>query len=169
MLVPAICYREEIVRCLQQYFYTDEMFYFVGGPSNWVPSIDDGTRDYLYSKEMREYAIVSDDDNKELLGYFSYRIDFDVSLVYNFGLISFKKTKYTLGHDLYTELENLYNQYHTIEFKMIGNNPVERSYDNFCKKHNGTKSIFKDRCRGFDGKIHDTIVYEIINEENPLK
>lgn len=41
-------------------------------------------------------------------------------------------------------MEELVNIFHRVEWRMVGGNPVERSYDKFCKMHNGTKHILKD-------------------------
>ena len=45
---------------------------------------------------------------------------------------------------------------------MIGDNPVERSYDKFCKKYHGVKHVLRDAIKDKYGKYHDDIIYEII-------
>ena len=49
---------------------------------------------------------------------------------------------------------------------MIGGNPVERSYDRFCKKHNGNKYVLKDTVRDLQGRYRDCTIYEIITDVN---
>lgn len=39
MLVPAILYKEEITKKMQEYFYTNDMLYVTGCLKNWVPNI----------------------------------------------------------------------------------------------------------------------------------
>ena len=39
MLVPAILYKEEIIKNMQKYFYTDDMMYETGCMDNWIPNI----------------------------------------------------------------------------------------------------------------------------------
>lgn len=51
---------------------------------------------------------------------------------------------------------------HRIEWRMVGGNPVERSYYRFCKKFNGSKHILKDAVKDRYGNYHDDIIYEII-------
>ena len=38
MLVPAILYKEEIIKGMQKYFYTDDMMFETGCMDNWIPS-----------------------------------------------------------------------------------------------------------------------------------
>ena len=41
MLKPAILYKEEIVRKLQESFYTDDMLYVTGSIGTWIPQISE--------------------------------------------------------------------------------------------------------------------------------
>ena len=45
---------------------------------------------------------------------------------------------------------------------MIGGNPVEKHYDKFCEKYNGTKHVLKDAIKDKFGKYHNDVIYEII-------
>ena len=82
--------------------------------------------------------------NNRLIGHLSYRVDYYCSKVYNFGLMSFDKGNYIVGKDGSTKMEEIVEMYHRVEWRMIRGNPAERSYDKFCKKHNGKKHILKD-------------------------
>ena len=157
MLVPAITRKEEICASFHKYMYTKDMIYETGGLGNWIPNIQDNNDGDLY-----QYAIV-DNDNK-LLGFFSYYVDWYSSNASRFGLISFDRGNPIIGLDVFRELEKLISQYHLhrVEWRMIGGNPVERAYDRFCKKYNGTKHILKDVMKDREGNYHDDIIYEII-------
>lgn len=48
---------------------------------------------------------------------------------------------------------------------MVGGNPVERNYDQFCELHRGNKHVLKDAIRDSEGNYHDDIIYEIIQED----
>ena len=37
-----------------------------------------------------------------------------------------------------------------------------RGYDNFIKRHNGTKHILKDSIKDKNGEYHDDFIYEIV-------
>ena len=60
MLVPAILYKEEIVKAMQEYFYTTDMLYETGSIANWTPKIVDSPDGNQF-----QYAII--DKNKKLI------------------------------------------------------------------------------------------------------
>lgn len=154
MLVPAILYKDKIIREMQKYFYTDDMLYETGCMHNWCPDIAEEP-----NEKMMQYAIVS---GETLIGYLGYSIDWYVSKAYNFGLFSFDRGNPLIGKDLYSELERLVNKFHRVEWRMVGGNPAERGYDHFVKKHNGTKHILRDAIRDRDGNYRNDIIYEIV-------
>lgn len=158
MLIPAIIKKNEILEAFKRYYYTDDMMYETGGLGNWTPDILECPEDGHY-----QYAIVAKDE--KLIGYLDYHINWYNSCAHRFGLISFDRGNIIVGKDLFNELNKLINDYklHRIEWRMIGGNPVERSYDKFCEKFNGTKHILKDVIKDKYGKYHDDIIYEIIN------
>ena len=116
----------------------------------------------IRNSSTNAFAIV--DNNNKLIGYLAYVVDYYCSKAYNFGLISFDKGNVILGRDLFNKMEELVSTLHKIEWRMVGGNPVERSYDKFCFKHNGKKHILKDSIRDAQGNYRDDIIYEIINE-----
>lgn len=159
MLIPAIIKKDEILKSFQEYFYTEDMIYETGGLNNWLPSIEEETESGRF-----QYAIVNSED--KLLGYLDYQVDWYSSNAHNFGLISFDRGNPIIGKDLFFELNKLIHDYklHRIEWRMVGGNPVEKHYDKFCEKFNGTKHILKDVIKDKYGKYHDDIIYEIIND-----
>lgn len=158
MLIPAIIKKNEIMEAFKRYYYSDDMMYETGGLDNWTPNIYENPECGIY-----QLAIV--DSKEKLLGYLDYKIDWYTSCAHRFGLISFDRGNPIIGKDLFGELNKLINVYklHRIEWRMIGGNSVERSYDRFCKKFNGTKHVLKDVVKDKYGKYHDDIIYEIIN------
>ena len=159
MLVPAILKKNEILESFKRYYYSADMMYETGGLNNWLPNIQEETESGRF-----QYAIVA--SSEKLVGYLDYYIDWYNSCAWRFGLISFDRGNPIVGKDLFNELNKLIYDYrlHRIEWRMIGGNPVERSYDKFCKKFNGTKHILKDAIKDKYGKYHDDIIYEIVNE-----
>ena len=162
MLVPAILYKDQIVREFRKYYYSRDMFYENGCLHNWTPEIIDSP-----DSGKRQYAIVDKDNN--LIGYLGFTIDWYSSNVYNFGLFSFDRGNPIIGKDLFTKMEELVNRFHRIEWRMIGGNPVEKHYDKFCKKYNGTKHVLKDAIRDADGNYRDDIIYEIVEDLQNVK
>ena len=155
ILKPAVLYKDEIIKNMQEYFYTDDMLFTTGCLSNWTPNITDDPDEGCY-------VIV---DKDKLIGYFGYRIDYYCSKAYNFGLFSFDRGNPVIGIDVFNEMKDLLNRLHKIEWRMVGGNPVQRSYDRFCDKYHGTKHILKDSIRDKDGNYHDDIIYEVFSEK----
>lgn len=158
MLVPAILYKEQIKKEFQKYYYTTDMLYEIGGIENWIPQIAECPESWQF-----QYAIV--DNNKKLIGYLGYSVDWYVSKVYNFGLFSFDRGNVLVGKDVFDKLEELVKTFHRVEWRAVGGNPACRGYDRFIKKHNGTKHILKDSIKDKSGEYHDDIIYEIVSEE----
>ena len=158
MLVPAVLYKEQIIKEMQKYYYTDDMMYEVGELDNRVPDIANEPDRWTF-----QYAII--DGKENLIGYLAYSVDWYASCVYNFGLFSFSRGSVLLGRDLFTKMEELVSNFHRIEWRVVGGNPVERSYNKFCEKHGGTKHVLKDVIKDRDGNYRDVIIYEVINNE----
>ena len=156
MLVPAILYKEQIIKEVQKLLYTKDITFLSGDAGNWVPQIKECPDYGVY-----QYAIV---DGDKLIGYFAYDVDYYSSNVYNFGLVSYVRGSLEIGKSIFPKLEELVSKYHRIQWRMVKGNPVERSYDKFCQLHNGRKLILKDCNKDTDGNYIDSIIYEIINE-----
>lgn len=157
MLKPAILYKEEIITRLMENNYTDNMMFYSGWIGNSLPSIEENNDGTLY-----QYAIVGEDN--QLIGYFTYQIDWYNSCVCNFGLYSFDKNNRQIGIDVYRELKKLIKDYHIhrIEWRMVGGNPIEKHYDKFCKRYHGKKYVLTDVFKDRRGKYHNDVIYEII-------
>lgn len=158
MLVPAILYKDQIIKGMQRYFYTTDMMYETGCMENWTPNIFDCPNESQF-----QYAIV--DKNEKLVGYLGYSVDWYASKAYNFGLFSFDRGNFQVPKDVFERLEELVNTLHRVEWRAVGGNPACRGYDNFIKKHNGTKHVLKDSIKDRVGNYHDDIIYEIVHNE----
>lgn len=97
MLVPAILHKEQIKKEFQKHYYTTDMLYETGGIENWIPQIAECPESWQF-----QYAIV--DNNKKLIGYLGYSVDWYVSKVYNFGLFSFDRGN--RGYDRFIKKHN---------------------------------------------------------------
>lgn len=156
MLVPAILYKKEIEHNFLKSLYTNDYFFYMGYPHYYEsPAIE--VRENVY-----QYAIVN---NGKVIGYFSYKVDPIISCVNHFGFYSFDRGNYVIGRDVFSEMEKLIKRFHRTEWLVIGNNPVKKHYDKFCKKHNGRIIKLCDAVKDPDGNYLDKYVYEIINAE----
>lgn len=156
MLKPAILYKDEIVKKMCEYIYSTDMMFYSGWIGFDPPEISPNSDGTNY-----QYAIL---DKGEVVGYFTYIIDWCSSQAKCFGLYSFDKGNKIIGIDVYRELKKIINEYHIhrMEWRMIGGNPVEKHYDKFCKKYNGKKFVFTDCIKDRNGNYHNDVVYEII-------
>lgn len=159
MLVPAILYSSEITVEFQKNLYTQDMMYVAGCMDNWVPKILDCPDFNCY-----QYAII--DENKKLIGFLCYRIDWYASKAYDFGLMSFDRGNPLIGKDVFNKLNELVAKLHRVSWNALSRNPACNGYDNFVKKHGGNKHILKDDVKDKNGNYHDSIIYEIVSERS---
>ena len=159
MLEPAMLHKEAVLNGLKKHIYDDEMTYYSGWNGFELPEIPD-----KFDGWDCRYAILDDNDNSKVIGYFCYTYDMHNRSISNFGLYSFDKNNSTIGKDVLREMRHIIKDYkpHRIEWRMVGGNPVERHYDKFCKRYNGKKFIFTDAYRDRYGEYHNDVMYEII-------
>ena len=159
MLVPALLYKEELEKLFAEHMYDDDMYLYTGYRYCFsIPNLE--ASDYHY-----RYAII--DSGGKVIGYFDYRIDDTCDTANNFGLFSFSKGNSTIGRDVFMKMEELVKTHRRVEWRMLGGNPVERSYDRFIKEHGGNKVVLHDVTKNQKGKYVDDIIYEIVRSEIP--
>ena len=161
MLVPALLYKQEIEQYFMEHLYDYNMFLYNGyAHCNSLPKIESAENIY-------QFAIVDKKDkDNPLKGYFSYRIDLLTDCVYNFGLFSFcDKNSSIIGIDVYKELVRLHKIHHRIEWRVIGNNPVIKHYDSFCKRLKGNRVHLHDVVKDNNNNYQDEYLYEIIKDK----
>lgn len=167
MLVPALLYKEELEKRFTEMMYDNRMFYYAGyAHCHEIPKISSTDYNYQYASIRPNTVTESKKLNGEyeVIGYLAYRVDSVIDTVHNFGLVGFcDKLNTTFAKDLMEKMEELCAMYHRVEWRMIGGNPVQRTYDKFCKKHGGNSVILHDAAKDEDGNYHDEIIYEIIN------
>lgn len=167
MLIPALCYKEEMLKKFAAEMYSDKYFLYMGyAHGHTLPNLDDSDHNY-------RWAIVDKDpesdnpDDKILIGYLAYRIYSDTNSVENFGLYAFDNTPKDscLGTDVRDKLIELINTYHRVSWRMIGGNPIQHAYDWVVKKYNGNVVQLHDVTKDLQGNYRDEFIYEIINPE----
>nr|WP_314462680.1 hypothetical protein [uncultured Clostridium sp.] len=160
MIKPAICYKDMLEKALSEYFYTDEMMYYVGDKDSYLLAIEDSGSNGKY-----QYAIL---DKDKVVGYIAYMVDFYAGCVYNFGLFGFDKGNTAIGAGLKEIINYLVNMnFRRIEFRCIGGNPVKRHYDaymNYMDKHGYITfcHTLHGVMRDAKGIYHDEYIYEFI-------
>jgi hypothetical protein len=156
MLGPAILYKNEIEKHFAEVMYSDDYFYYMGYVhGHELPKVEPADNVY-------QWAIVNKDN--EVIGWFAYRIDPTSDSVYNFGLYSFDKGNVLVGKDVFEKMEELITKHRRVEWRVIEGNPVIRSYDKLCQRHNGHKAVLHKVAKGPDGMYRNEYVYEILSE-----
>lgn len=155
MLKPALLYAQEITKKFSENLYTTDYFYYCGYYcGSRLPKIEE-------KEDIYQYAFLDDDDN--VIGFLSYRINDYSDTVQDFGLFSFDKGNPILGLDLFRKLEELVKKHHRIEWYVVGTNPVKHHYDKFCKRHNGYIHHYHETTKDEKGNYIDSYSYEIVN------
>lgn len=160
MLAPAVLYKDDIIKEFKKKYYTDDMMYYVGYSANIIANIADEPDESTF-----QYAVV--DKDLVLKGYIVYHIDWYSSCAYNFGIMSFDKHGILMGEALNEVMNKLIDEYHLhrISWQMVSGNPVQKTYDRFCKKYNGNRVILHDVFKDTHGNYHDSYYYEIISDK----
>lgn len=158
MLVAAQLYKEEVTRKLQATWYSLKYQYFWDG---YGSDLDIPTDSYW----KKQFVFL--DEKGEVTGYFSYNYNSNTSSMNNFGLISFidYNPKFILA--IYEHIAAaLKNGVKRIEFFAYEDNPANKGYQKLIKRFGG-KQVGKltNNTRLLDNKLHNTLIYEIINTE----
>ena len=154
MLEPAVLYKDELDQKFAQFLYTENYFYYTGYQGgNELPNI-------IAQDDYFQYAIVN--SKGEVTGYLAYHLECATDTIDRFGLFSFQTGNVRLAKDVFEKLEELISIHRRVEWRMIGGNPAERSYDRFCKKHNGNKVTLHKVMKDLQGNWRDEHIYEIV-------
>jgi hypothetical protein len=160
MLKPAQLYEEELRRKMVSCWHDPAYMYYSGWTGDEVPKLPDNYYD--------EHNFVSVDKDDNVIGYIAYHVSWSTMSAYNFGAISFDRGNLLFGRDLFTAIDNLFNRYHMnrIQWRVIADNPVAKSYKRFIMKHGGVEcSHLRQVARLLDGQLHDAIEYEILAKD----
>jgi len=154
MLYPAQLYREELKRKLISAWYDPKYKYYFSG-SAYELSIPD-------NNETRHDFVHLDKDGKAD-GYFSYQIDWQAKSLYNFGLIGFADDNKMFLLDCVRRIQEMAQQeIRRAEFCAWSDNPVNKFYERLVEKaHVGRIAGRLWQSGYFDGRYHDTTIYEI--------
>ena len=160
MLKPAQLYEKELKRKNTEAWYKPENIFWNGGSGDSNINLPE---DNYY-----EHNFVSVNKNNEVIGYISYSIDWSSMSVDRFGMISYDKGNLEFVKDLYRAICNLFEVYHMnrVSWCCYADNPAIRGYRNFIRKYGGREcGYYRQIARLQDGKLHDSVQFEILAEE----
>lgn len=160
MLKPAQLYKDELQRKYIERWYDISAQYYVSGAERNALDIPDEPDNRCY------FACVDHQDN--VVGYFSYSIDWQAHSVARIGLISFVETpNILLINDVIKHIKSLFanNNIRRVEWGAYEDNPAMRGYEKLAARFGGRKiGTYRQCCMLLDGKLHDFSVFEILKD-----
>lgn len=159
MLKPAQLYKEQLSTVSVNTWYDLSYIYYYGGSGSSIIKVSDDN--------YNTHSFVSIDNNN-IIGYMCYTIDWVAMSVDNFGIISFQKGNLEFIKDVYQAIHNIFKVYHMnrISWFCYADNPAIIGYRNFIRKHGGCQCGYeRERVKLLDGKLHDTVMFEIMASE----
>lgn len=163
MLKPAQLYAEKLQEENIRSWYKPENFFWNG----WYGDSQIDIMENNYGGH--QFVSVDKDDN--VIGYISYNIDWAAMSADRFGIISFKRGSIVFVKDLYKAVCDLFKVYHMnrVSWTAYADNPAIRGYRNLIKKYGGRECGYqRQKVKLMDGKLHDSVEFEILAEEFKL-
>lgn len=165
MLKPAIEYKEEVRKLLEEAYYNDKESFSYYHPNYNYVILSGGTK--IEKNTMRKHQFVSVHNGK-VVGFISYSIDLQNYKVYNLQIINFVNHSITFAVDLKKAIENIFEVYkfRKLSVEVFVGHPIESSYDSIFEKIGGRiVGIQKEHCRMDDGKLRDLKIYEVLRKD----
>ena len=159
MLKPAQLYKDKLQEENIKSWYKPENIYWHGGTSEYTIELPDNNGSHHF---------VSVDSNDNVIGYISYTVDWQAMSADGWGMISFNNGNMEFVKDLYQAICDCFEFYHMNGSSCNGyaDNPAMRWYRNFIKELGGREcAYFRQYVRLKDGKLHDSVSFEILAEE----
>lgn len=160
MIKPAQLYIEELKIKQLETWYDEKNIYYSGWVGDSLSKIDENNEEW--------HQFVSVDKNNNVIGYISYGVDWVTMTADRFGIISFDKGNIEFAKDLYKVICDIFEKYNMnrMSWYCIADNPAIRGYRNFIKRYGGKECGYYRQCTKLqDGKLHDTVIFEIISSE----
>ena len=163
MLVPAVIYKDEIIKYSDKMRYSLEMMYYNGCTETGRMNIETEPTEGRY-----QWAVV-DKDNNNLIGYIGYTVDYFSGCVYGFGLISFVENKQVMAAGVLGAIKHIMSMSpHRVEWRCVGDNPAMIGYqkiiDRIVKQNKFISSIYvlHDTFKDAYGMYHDCCIFELL-------
>lgn len=157
MLYPAQLYKEELKRRMISCWYEPKYQWYFANDRNKFEIPDD-------AYWRRDFVHLNSDG--EVDGYFSYNYEDGNKSLRNFGLIGFNKNNTPFLMDVLSNIKTMFEQgAQRMEFFAFADNPAVKLYDRFIKKFGGRRIGVLHRTAYFNGKYHDTVIYEVLKED----
>lgn len=159
MLKPAQMYKEELNRKMLETWYNPEYMYWHAGTGEYLVDLPDNNKDF--------HHFVSVDKNDNVLGYITYKADWQVMSAEWWGIVSFDKGNITFVKDVFKVIRNAFEQFgfQRVEFSCYEDNPICSAYRKFVERCGGRQAGYYMRTsKLMDGKLHNSVYFEILAE-----
>ena len=159
MLKPAQLYADQLRTKILETWYQPEDIYWNGGAGDSIPDLPEDN--------SSKHCFVSVDKRHRVIGYICYYVDWVAMSAESFGIISFDKGNLEFIKDLYRVIDELLtDRMNRISWSCYADNPAIRGYRNFIRRHGGREcGYYRQYARLQDGKLHDSVMFEILAEE----
>lgn len=160
MLKPAQLYKEELQKKNIETWYDQRYIYYHSGTGAYEIEFADNN--------CQKHQFVSVDENDNVIGYISYKIDWCALSADNFGIISYDIGNISFLRDCYQVVCDLFEKYHMnrVGWFAYADNPAVKGYRSFIEKHGGRECAYlRQVAKLTDGKLHDAVEFEILAEE----
>ena len=162
MLVPAVCYKDQIERYSDELRYSEQMMFYNGCLETGRMQIATDPTEGRY-----QWAIV--DKDKNLVGYISYMVDHYASNAYGFGLVAFTDNKRVMADGIRQAIKHIQKMnLHRIEFRCVADNPAYNGYSSICShftdydlRLHSLSDVFRD----VNGMYHSCWIFELLRWE----
>ena len=155
MLKNALSYKDEISKKYKEIMYDLDYQYYMGNSG----------REYWFPEDNYEHhSFASVDNNDNVIGAISYRIDRAAKRAYNFGAVSFDRGNLIFTKDLLRAIDNIFCKYgiSSIEFFAFEDNPITPTYTKLIEKYGGRiVGILYNQMMLQDGKLHNSVIFEL--------
>lgn len=157
MLVPAQLYRDELKQKLIACWYKPEYaYYFVGEYSEFQ------LQDNAYWRH--DFAFI---EHGEVTGFFSYQCNDAARSISQFGLISFSGSGGALMVAVIRHIDQLIKEgLRRMDWWAVADNPATDLYARLIKRYHGYEVGRMHDCHYFNGRYHDSILYEVLFSQN---
>ena len=159
MLCPVTMVAENVRAKFRAITYSDRLYWFSGNDEGFIPDTEDASEPGVY-----RWASVSQ-DFREVYGYFTYRLDMQSHRLQEIACIRFgNKGRFTFNRDVVSHINYILDKWNiqSVEFHMIGGNPVLPAYRKFVNAHHGQEFVLHNVSVDKYGKFHDEHVFEIL-------
>ena len=110
-----------------------------------------------------QFAIL--DNNKKLIGYIEFDVDYLISSALHFSLFSFDPGNIIVGKVTKDIILECHKIFHRVEWRAQGDNPTLHNYIKMCKKLGGDYFVLHDVYKNKKGEYIDSYIFEVINDD----